>query len=122
MFYEFLPFFFLPNQVLVEHNMANATSFIATSNRLKTIFTFIDFSCSSYEKKRVNGTNPKPVSSLQGAGPDLQNPDPSFWDPDSYLHDPDSGLQKTNSDLPKLELSLQDPDLRFWDPNADLQV
>ena len=78
----------------------------STSNRLKTIFTFIDISCFSYEKKRVNGANPKPVSSLQGPGPDLQNSDPSLWDPDSDLTDPDSGLQKTNSDLPKLKLSL----------------
>ena len=26
LFYKFLPFFFTPNQVFVEHNMANATS------------------------------------------------------------------------------------------------
>ena len=26
LFYELLPFFFTPNQVFVEHNMANATS------------------------------------------------------------------------------------------------
>ena len=25
MFYELLPFFFMPNQIFVEHNMANAT-------------------------------------------------------------------------------------------------
>ena len=27
MFYELLPFFFMPNQVFVEHDMANATCF-----------------------------------------------------------------------------------------------
>ena len=28
LFYELLPFFFTPNQVFVEYNMANATSFL----------------------------------------------------------------------------------------------
>merc|ERR1712074_322051 len=42
--YELLPFFFTPNQVIVEHKMANATSFIF----------FLIFFCKSKLKRLFN--------------------------------------------------------------------
>ena len=39
--YKFLPFFFTPNQVFVEHNMANATSFQATDQVRSFMLTLL---------------------------------------------------------------------------------
>ena len=41
LFYELLPFFFTPNQVFVEHNMANATSFLSFLDFI--FFTYYEF-------------------------------------------------------------------------------
>ena len=37
LFYELLPFFFTPNQVFVEHKMANATSSISGDKHLSDL-------------------------------------------------------------------------------------
>ena len=47
--YELLPFFFTPNQVFVEHNMANATSWFQTN---------IKKSCHSRERNLASPSSP----------------------------------------------------------------